>query len=104
MSLTDFHIALSCALLYSQFCRAVKTDHSTKLPVLLAFYMLTAAAIFSLFAPLVIQGWSPTLDSVFMLFAILVLQAVTALHWRDGVPVAFRKNPDADFKDSQTVG
>jgi hypothetical protein len=103
MSLTDLHIALSLALLYSQFCRAVKTDASTKLPILLAFYLLTAAVVFSLFAPLVVPNWRATPDSIFMLFAILALQAVTAFHWRHGVPFAFRENPDDDFQDSRPV-
>ena len=104
MSLTYVHVILCLALLYSQFCRAVKTDRTTKLPVLLAFYALTVAVVFSLFAPVILPGWQPSPDSVLFMFAVLVVQAVTAMHWRHGVPVAFRETMYADFEDSQRVG
>jgi hypothetical protein len=98
------HIVLCLALLYSQFCRAVKTDRTTKLPVLLAFYVLTAAVVFSLFAPVVLPGWQPSLDSILFMLAVLVVQAVTATHWRHGAPDSFRGDIYADFEDSQRVG
>lgn len=104
MSLTYVHVFLCLALLYSQFCRAVKTDKTTKLPVLLAFYFLTVAVVFSLFAPVIVPGWRPTIDFILFLLAVLVVQAVTAMHWRDGVPIVFRETMYADFEDSKPVG
>jgi hypothetical protein len=104
MSLMHIHIVICLALLYSQFCRAVKTDRTTKMPVLLAFYALTVAVVFSLFAPAVLPGWQPSPDSILFMFAVLVVQAVTSVHWRHGVPDAFREQMYDDFEDSQRVG
>lgn len=95
MSLTTIHVILALALLYSQFCRAIKTDHNTKLPVLLAFYLLTAATVFVLFAPAVVPGWTPSIDTVALLFAVVVVQGVTAIHWRHGVPESFCGDQDS---------
>ena len=89
MSLTFIHVVLSLALLYSQFCRSVKTDCNTRAGILAAFYLLTGAAILSLFAPLVLPGWRPSLDTVALLFAITIVQAATSKFWRSGVPGSF---------------
>ena len=75
---TMLHVMLSLALLASQFCRAIATDKHTRLPILLAFYALTAAAVFSLFAPVVIVGWRPSWDTAALLAAITAVQVVTA--------------------------
>lgn len=104
MSLTYVHVFLCLALLYSQFCRAVKTDNTTKKPVLLAFYFLTVAVVFSLFAPLIIPDWQPSPDFILFLLAVLVVQAVTAVHWRHGVPTGFKETMYADFEDSHPMG
>lgn len=87
--LTLIHVILSLALLYSQFCRSVKTDCNTRPGILAAFYLLTGAAILSLFAPLVLPGWRPSLETIALLFAITVVQAVTSRFWRSGVPGGF---------------
>lgn len=100
MSLTFFHVVLSLALLYSQFCRSVKTDRNTHVGVLAAFYILTGASILSLFAPLVIQDWRPSLETIALLFAITVVQAVTSRFWRCGAPGSFVN----DHKDGPEVG
>ena len=89
MTLTLIHVVLSLALLYSQFCRSVKTDCNTRPGILAAFYLLTGAAILSLFAPLVLPGWRPSLETIALLFAITVVQAVTSRFWRSGVPRSF---------------
>lgn len=89
MTLTAIHVALSLALFYSQFCRSVKTDHTTHTPVLAAFYGLTAASIFSLFAPVILPGWRPSWDTLALLLAILIVQAATAHYWIGGVPGSF---------------
>ena len=100
MTLTLIHVVLSLALLYSQFCRSVKTDCNTRPGILAAFYLLAGAAILSLFAPLVLPGWRPSLDTVALLFAITVVQAVTSRFWRSGVPGSFVN----DHQDGPEVG
>lgn len=99
MSLTYVHVFLCLALLYSQFCRAVKTDHTTKMPILLAFYFLTVAVVFLLFAPVIVPDWRPSPDFILFLLAVLVVQAVTAVHWRHGVPTGFQETMYADFEN-----
>lgn len=100
MTLTLIHVVLSLALLYSQFCRSVKTDCNTRPGILAAFYLLTGAAILSLFAPLVLPGWRPSLETIALLFAITVVQAVTSRFWRSGVPGSFVN----DHQDGPEVG
>ena len=100
MTLTLIHVVLSLALLYSQFCRSVKTDCNTRPGILAAFYLLTGAAILSLFAPLVLPGWRPSLDTVALLFAITVVKAATSKFWRSGVPGSFVN----DHQDGPEVG
>lgn len=92
MTLTVIHVALSLALFYSQFCRSVKTDHTTHAPVLAAFYGLTAASIFSLFAPVILPDWRASWETLALLLAILVVQAVTARFWAHGVPGRFSED------------
>lgn len=89
---TVLHVMLSLALLGSQFCRAIATDKHTRLPILLAFYALTAAAVFSLFAPIVLKGWRPSWETVALLAAITAVQVVTARYWRNGTPRAFQND------------
>ena len=81
MTLTLIHVVLSLALLYCQFFRSVKTDCNTRAGILAAFYLLTVAAVLSLFAPLVLPGWQPSLDTIALLFAITVVQAATRCPW-----------------------
>ena len=100
MTLTLIHVVLSLALLYSQFCRSVKMDCNTRAGILAAFYLLTGAAILSLFAPLVLPGWRPSLDTVALLFSITVVQAATSKFWRSGVPGSFIN----DHQDGPEVG
>lgn len=90
--LTTAHVILSAALLYSQFCRSVKMDGSAAhMPVVLAFYGLTAASILSLFAPVVIPGWRPSWETLALLLSIFVLQLVTSRFWHHGTPASFIK-------------
>jgi len=88
--LTISHVTLSFVLLVSQFCRAVATDKHTRLPILLAFYALTAAAVFSMFAPIVLKGWRPSWETIALLASITAVQVVTARYWRNGTPRAFQ--------------
>ena len=100
MTLTLIYVVLSLVLLYSQFCRSVKTDCNTHAGILAAFYLLTAAAVLSLFAPLVLPDWRPSPDTIAILFAITVVQAATSKFWRSGVPRSFVN----DHKDGPEVG
>ena len=86
------HECLCAALLYSCFCRAVKTDASTQIEVLVSFYCLSVTAIFATFAPL-LMGWEPDAVSLCLLASITLIQSVTARHWRGGVPAVFKKDP-----------
>ena len=88
------HEALCMALLYSCFCRAVKTNQDTKLPILLTFYVLSCTAVFVTFAPLVL-AWQPDAVSLSLLAAITLVQTVTAQHWRYGPPEHFQQ-PELD--------
>jgi len=99
-SLTALHLILSLALLYSQFCRSVKTDHNTRKTVIMAFYALTVASIFCLFAPLVLPGWQPSWDTIGLLAAVTAVQAATSRYWRSGVPGSFQN----DHPHSPEVG
>jgi len=94
MSLTFIHVVLSLALLYSQFCRSVKTDNNTHAGILAAFYLLTVAAVLSLFAPLVLPNWRPSIETIVLLLAISVVQAVTSRFWRCGAPGSFVNDRD----------
>lgn len=89
---TILHVMLSLALLGSQFCRAIATDKHTRLPILLAFYALTAAAVFSLFAPIVVKDWHPSWVTIALLAAITLVQWVTAHYWKNGTPRAFQND------------
>lgn len=91
-SLTVIHVTLSLALLASQFCWAVATDKHTRMPILLSFYALTAAAVLSLFAPLVLDQWRPSWETVALLAAITAVQVVTSRYWRNGTPRQFQND------------
>jgi hypothetical protein len=95
--LTTAHVILSLALLYSQFCRSVKMHGgATRMPVLVAFYVLTAASILSLFAPVVLPGWRPSWDTLALLTSIIIVQFVTSKFWQHGTPDPFRKEAPHD--------
>lgn len=93
MLMAILHELLCAALLYSCFCRAVKTNQDTRQSILLTFYFLSCVAIFATFAPLVID-WKPDIVSLLLLLAITLVQTVTATHWRYGPPEHFQQ-PDA---------
>lgn len=80
---------LSCTLFYTCFCRAVKTDETTRLSILLAFWVMSAASVVCIFAPLVFKGYTPDFVTILLLFSIVLVQVVASYHWRHGVPDAF---------------
>lgn len=90
--MSTLHLAheLACAvLLWTCFCRLVRTDENTKASVRFAFWFLSFAAIVSTASPYL--GWGG-LDwpAVLMLSAAALVQVVTARHWRYGPPPAFQ--------------
>lgn len=82
------HEFLSLALLYTCFCRAVKTNKNVRKDVLAAFWFLGCVASISMFAPLSFS-WSPDFLSIALLSGIVIVQVVTSAHWKDGIPQEF---------------
>lgn len=78
---------ISCALLYSVFCRLVRTDQTTRLDVRISIFVLGLASLIGLGAP--IYGWEP--DGVVLVLAssMVLMQWVAARHWTNGVPESF---------------
>jgi hypothetical protein len=93
LSLMILHELLCAVLLWSCFCRATRTNAHTALPVLVSFWLLSVTALFSTFAPLLID-WQPDAVSLLLLASISLVQTVTARYWQQSPPIAFqRKEP-----------
>lgn len=92
--MTTAHVVLSLLLFFVQFSRATKTSRSTRPAILLSFWMLTAASVVSLFAPIVFPGWNPSFETLLLLAAISAVQFVTARYWQDGTPSHFCNEHD----------
>lgn len=78
---------LCLALLWSVFCRSVRTSTTTKISIRLAIWLLGLSALTGLGAP--VYGWEPDLVTFVMVTSIVILQLATAHHWFDGVPDPF---------------
>ena len=78
---------LSAALLYSVFCRLVKTRKTTRLDVRLSIMALGLAALLCIGAPL--YGWQPDSVTLVLLASMVQIQWVAARHWAHGVPDSF---------------
>lgn len=91
--LAALHAVLALALFFTQFCRAVATDHKTRPTILLAFYALTAAAVFAFFAPIILPGWRPSWETVVLMAAMTGVQGATARYWRGNTtPRSFQRD------------
>jgi hypothetical protein len=88
MSLLITHEILAAMLFYTCFCRAVKTNGTVRVDVLIALWFLGIVSCVSMFAPMAF-GWEPDLMSVMLLLGMVIVQVVTAAHWRDGIPKEF---------------
>jgi hypothetical protein len=78
------------ALVYSCFCRASFTSKAnTRRDIRWAFSLLGIMALLSVFAPF--WGYDPDGFTVALLVVITLVQLTTAHHWRQGVPVKFRR-------------
>lgn len=78
---------LCASLLWSVFCRSVRTDTTTRLDVRLALWFMGTASLVGMAAPL--YGWTPDRITMLIVASIALLQVVMARHWRHGVPRHF---------------
>lgn len=82
---------LCCATLsYTGFCRLVHTDVTTWLPVRLAVWLLTAAALANIMAVLA-WGYMPQWPAALMAAAAAAIQIATCTLWLDGVPPQYQR-------------
>jgi hypothetical protein len=81
---------LCAALLWSVFCRLVRTNERTLFRVRLSIWMLGAVSLIGMAAPL--YGWAPDFMVLLMTAACLNMQVVAARHWRNGVPPQFQQS------------
>lgn len=80
--------ALCLALLWSVFCRLVRTSDKTLWWVRASIWLLGVTALVGMAAPL--YGWVPDGMVLLMTAACLNMQVVAARHWRNGVPPQFQ--------------
>ena len=83
------HELLCILLLWTCFCRATRTNRSTRKPVLVSCYLLSISGLWAMFAPLI--GWMPDSVSLLLLAAITLVQTVTARFWQQSPPAAFQQ-------------
>jgi hypothetical protein len=82
---------LSLALLWTCFCRSVRTDKTTRLDVRLALWVLGLASLVCVGAPA--YGWVPDSVVMMLLAAITLVQITTSVLWRRSVPRPFSSCP-----------
>lgn len=99
-SLLVIQVMLAGALMWSCFCRLVKTNAATVREIRWAIWFLFVAAGLVLAAPVM-----PLLDAactwpafttpvwawLVLLLAIVLVQIVTRRHWRESVPACYQK-------------
>lgn len=86
-ALLVIHEVLCLVLIYTVFCRFVRTDDTVRLDVRMTFFLLGAVACFGIPAPF--YGFIPNIFSTVLLFMIVMVQVVTSRYWRNGVPLSF---------------
>lgn len=86
---TAVYLLASLTLVYSGFCRLVRTDVSTVLCIRVAFWMLTVAASISAAAVLV-WGYAPGWPSTVLAASMAAVQLACSVLWQAGVPPAYR--------------
>ena len=99
--MVGLNLALCASLFYTCFCRLVRTDSNTHMPVRVAFMVLASVAAACAVAPF---GWMapclparpPEWSQVALLSAMVLVQALTARYWRDGVPCHFQRAAGED--------
>jgi len=90
------NFVLCGALFWTCFCRVVRTNGDTHLPVRTAFVVLAMVAIAVAVGPF---GWlapcmpvqRPSAGQLALEGAMLLVQGLTARYWKDGVPCHFQR-------------
>lgn len=75
-------------LLWSVFCRLVRTNTRTLWLVRASIWILGAVGLLGLAIPL--YGWRPDFFHMLGMASCLNMQIVAARHWRNGVPAQFQ--------------
>lgn len=83
--------ALSLVLLWTCFCRAVRTDQSTRFDIRLSLWALGLASLICIGAP--VYGWQPDTVVMTLLASVVLVQVSTSALWRQGVPGSFANGP-----------
>jgi hypothetical protein len=78
---------LCSALLYSVFCRLVRTSKTTRITVRVGIWLLGVSSLVGIGAPF--YGWLPDNVVITITAASLIMELVTMSHWRHGVPSIF---------------
>ena len=95
--LTIAHEVLALALFWTCFSRAIKTSaETTRLSVIVAFWIMGLAAVAMIAAPIVIPGWVPDPVSLLFLASVVIVQWVTSGLWKDGLPCQFKRPAHED--------
>ena len=84
------HLILCAYLAGSVIARCLAMSHDTRRDVRAVFWLLGIIAIVGAAAPVIWQ-WRPDPLHLAMAAAISAVQAVTARHWRSGVPKCFQR-------------
>lgn len=82
------HELLCVILIFTVFCRAVRMDHTVRLDVRLAFFLLGVVACIGVPAPL-IWGFEPNAFTLLLVGVVALVQTVTSRYWKNGVPLSF---------------
>lgn len=82
------HETLCATILFSVFCRAVKSNDKVRADVRASFFFLGIVACVGMAAPIA-WGFVPDTFGLCLLAAIAGVQGVTAKHWAEGVPDRF---------------
>jgi hypothetical protein len=93
--------AACLVLLYSSFCRLLKTDKGTLLEIRHGFALMGAASVAVLLALWVRPEWLPH-AWLLLLGSMVWIQLSTARHWRNAAPAAFATPLNkTDFADTR---
>lgn len=95
--LTVLHELLAMALFYTCFSRAVKTSaKSTRMSIIVSFWLMGVASIALIAAPVVIKGWAPDPFLIAFLASVVIVQWVTSGLWKQGLPCEFKRQNHED--------
>lgn len=86
------HTALCTALVWTCFCRLVKTNHETYPTVRLGLFVLAVSSLAGAVAPW-LWGFKPQWPSALLAVGMLATQTATARFWAYGTPCQFQRGP-----------